>query len=333
MNNENLNSLLTEPLQTETVSAFTGDDMLTCGTCSRKSPPNRVKCIYCGDGLDVNIRDIQRVRLLHRKLEAWEKRWNVVLSPGNETPEPSVISTLAVDLALDDEFAKQVLGQRSPVPVARVETEKEAALWVEKLKSYGVESVVVADEELNVENRPRRVRGIRVLDNGLEFIDFNTMGATSVELGAIRLVVTGRIFTDMSEKLENRRGGKSEAVDEYVSSNDEPVVDIYLDDKIGHRVYATGFDFSFLGSAKTNIAGENCERLVERILSSSRSAKLVDSYRGVRTLLTQVWDVDQSIEFGGPQRSGLRSAQTKRKITRTNLTQFTKFSRLQSHIG
>src|SRR4051812_23599259 len=74
----NIGQVQSEPI------AFTNDEMVPCTACSRANPPNRLKCLYCGAGLEVAAEFDGLIKLVLRKLESWEKGFNLIYLSGME---------------------------------------------------------------------------------------------------------------------------------------------------------------------------------------------------------------------------------------------------------
>jgi hypothetical protein len=334
MNEKELESLIAATSTMEPIAGFTDEQMASCPSCSRKNAPNRLKCIYCGAKLEITATGFDDVRLAAKQLEPWQKGWNVVVRTAGEEPDDSLILGIADEFSIEKEFLTWILDSSTSLPLVCLENEEEAVIWARRLMNHGLESDVIADESLHFQTRPRRLREIRFNNSTLELIDFNTQSVTSVSVEMLRTIVTGVLFTDKSETLEKRKRGKSETVEESESYSDEVVIDIYFDgDEIGCRILASGFDFSCLESEKSRISGENCAKLLDRLTVVAPEARSVTNYRELRPLLSEVWGLDKCQEFLGPQRSGLMSAESRRQVKRTNITQFTKFSRLQNLLG
>jgi hypothetical protein len=311
------------------VASFAESELVSCTTCQRKNPPIRSKCLYCGAALSLKTVTFDRPRCDGRKLEVWEKGWNVVAQP---TARKNIdVSAIAEMFGLEMDVCKPLIESQVLLPVARVETEAEASLWSDKLRQMEVDTFVLADERLSSEMRPRRVRSISLGETEIEFVDFNSNLVTRMPGTEIALIVSGKIHTSTNESLEKRSRGKSENIAQLDSSNEEGVIDIYPNsDRIGFRILASGFDFSFLGDQKSRLSGENVVRTISMLENMIPNAKLISTFGSVRSLLTAVWGLDVREETAGPRRAGFLKAEMERKMVTTNWTQFTKFSRLQA---
>jgi hypothetical protein len=331
MNDEEMKSWLAESMPvTESLRVFSEDEMQGCVSCGRRNPPTRTKCLYCGVALDLHGANIDLIKFGDQTLESWEKGWNVIVMPSDRNSNDEIARQISEAFPLDLDFVQNVLNRDIPMPIARVSNEAEARIWAERLESFGSRSRVISDEDLEIDKRPIRIRAAKFGDQEVEFVDFNKNIGSRFVYPDIILVVSGSIFTTTAETLEKRKRGRSETVDEIEMMSDEPLVDIYsARDQIGYRVMSGGFDFSCLGDGKTRIAGENISKFAEQLIAACPNARLIDDYRKVHTQLDVVWGLERRQEFGGARRGGLLFAEREKKTIATNVSQFTRFSRLQ----
>jgi hypothetical protein len=295
------------------------------------NPPNRLKCIYCARELEIKIENVAAIRPVLRKLEAWERGWNVIVR-GIDAQIDTVkiakfLSMEVVDLAT-------ILDTASPLPLARVESEAEAAILLTGMERFGLKCLIVSDAELAAEKPPVRLSRIDFPDGRIILKDFNTAKVTEFESDELELIVTGLITGSKVAKLEKRqRRGKTKLLDETVSTTDEMIVDIYSRrDRNGHRVHPAGFDFSCLGANKGLMAVENLRRLIVVLRHHAPNAKLVDDYKSIRHALAGIWEIESRNDPQGLQRSGFGKVEFGKVASANNLTQFTKYSRLQRHL-
>src|SRR4051794_7019548 len=102
-------------LQTEKI-AFDPEQLVTCVGCGRTNPPNRFVCIYCARELNTAPSpDSSRLKL--RKLELWEKGFNVIL----RSQVAGDLKKAAELLSADAEFIQEAVDAGAPLPLARVE--------------------------------------------------------------------------------------------------------------------------------------------------------------------------------------------------------------------
>src|SRR5262245_12121491 len=60
-------------------TGFDAAEMVACGKCSRKNPPTRLQCFYCGAELTVSDDRAAAIALNLRQMETWEKGFNIIL--------------------------------------------------------------------------------------------------------------------------------------------------------------------------------------------------------------------------------------------------------------
>jgi hypothetical protein len=317
------------PVQSE-VEGFKPEEMLTCPKCERKSPPTRLDCFYCGAELPVSESQSKYLKLNLRKLEVWEKGYNVIFladENSNEAKIPECARLLDME---NDEFQKIIHTSKS-LPLARVESVKEAEMLVNRLKDLGVESFIINDEILKIDTFTQRLRGIEFLDDKLILIRFNSDEIIEISKDDIALIVTGAIFERKIEATESlKRKEKNKILDSSEVSRDGMLIDFYeKNDSIGYRIELSGFDFSCLGAEKSLLAKDNILKLLTKLREVSPDAKFDDDYLRIRAELSKVWEVDQKIDSLGVDHKSLGKIQRKSITTISNLSQFTRYSRLQ----
>jgi hypothetical protein len=312
-------------------TGFAPDEMIACGKCRRSNPPNRLKCFYCGSGLAVELERSDLVRPTLRKLEEWEKGFNLVLL--SERAADADLRSIAGECGLELDVLKKIVDSGGPMPLARVESEPEATIIRTRLKKLGIESGIVSDEVLDPARPPKRVRGIEFADSGLTVRDFNTDEKTLIAAADLFLLVTGSLFELKTHSFEKRKKGKARIVDQSDTSTDEAVIDIYASEsRSGFRIYQSGFDFSCLGSEKGLIAADNLPKLLRRLTAVSPAARLVDNYSSVRDALDAVWELNSHKDFEGLRRSGFGKTNFGSMTTVSNDAQFNRFSRMQRQL-
>src|SRR5882757_1790776 len=97
------------PVTAET-PGFAPDEMIGCEKCSRKNPPTRLSCFYCGEKLDAAGTRAEAISPNLRPMEAWEKGYNIILKPGGTVSEEN-IRAAAVLLKREPAELKSVLGK------------------------------------------------------------------------------------------------------------------------------------------------------------------------------------------------------------------------------
>lgn len=321
------------PVQTENI-AFKAEEMISCEKCGRPNPPNRLECVYCGAKLEISAEQSHLLKLNLRKLEAWEKGFNLIFIPEASDEENLNAATVSRLLKSETETIDKIFAAKIALPIARAESEKEAEIVQQRLRETGVETRIVNDKNLAVEKTPRRLRGIEFDENNVILILFNQDEIVSVPNEDIILIVTGAIFERKIQATETyNKKGENKILDSTETASDDLLIDIYSrEDFIGYRVWAKGFDFSCLENEKKILATENIKTLAERLRQAFPDAKFVDDYRRIRASLSEVWEVEQKTASQGLQRKSFGKFNMGNLTTINNLSQFTKYSRLQRHL-
>jgi hypothetical protein len=321
------------------IQAFKSEEMISCPKCERKSPPTRLKCFYCGAELPVSDAQFDAIKPQPRKLEAWEKGFNLIILPDALTSiDETKLREIARMTNLEKEDLRRLFEAKKPLPLVRAESEKEAEIIGKRLGENEIESRIVSDESLKAETPPRRLRGIEFAEDAekLILILFNSDEIVELRREDLRLIVAGAFFERRIEATERRRKKSGNKVlDSTETSADEFLLDFYArGDEIGFRVMESGFDFSSaLDSAEKGIlARENMRKLEEKLRRFAVDANFDGDYPQVRDLLGKIWEVEQKRDSRGLQRKAFGRFDLENVTTINNLAQFTKYSRLQRHL-
>ena len=150
----------------------------------------------------------------------------------------------------------------------------------------------------------------------------------------LTLLVTGAVFERKIEAVEkHNKKGENKILDSTEIASDETLLDIYSrTDSSGFRIWTKGFDFSGLENEKGILAKDNFKKLIEKLLRTAPNAEFVDDYRQVREVLADVWEVEQKNASQGLKRESFGKFNLGSVTTVNNLSQFTKYSRLQWHL-
>lgn len=318
------------PLQTEDI-AFKSEEMIACEQCARTNPPNRLQCLYCGAELEISEAQSEYLKPNLRKLESWEKGFNLIFAPADLIGGETKIEDAAKLLKTEREILHKIFESKKTLPLARVESEKEAEILRKLLSELGVETRVVSDEDLAVEKPSRRLRGIEFDDDHLILILFNQDEIVRVAKEDLILIVAGATFERRIEATEKyNKKGENKILDQTETASDETLIDIYsrADDRIGWRVLEKGFDFSGLENEKGILAKDNIVKLGERLRRFAPDARFVDDYAQIRELLADVWTVEQKVDSQGLKRESFGKFNLGNVTMVGNQSQFTKYSRL-----
>lgn len=316
------------------IQGFDSESMISCEKCGRKSPPTRLKCLYCGTELKVSAEQTEHLKPALRKLEDWEKGFNIIVLPEKNLGDSAKTGEIANLLHLEKDDIQKIFSVQIPLPLARAETQIEAEVLAKKLKEFEINSQVINDESLNVEKLPKRLRGIEFHDDKLILILFNADEIAEIKFEDISLIVVGAVFERKIEATESmKKKDDKKILDSSEISNDEMLIDIYSkDDPTGYRIASKGFDFSCLGNEKALFAKENMPKLAEKLRSIAPNAKFNSDYLKIREELGKVWSVSQRTDSGGLKRSSMGKLSRTNITSISNLLQFTRYSRLQWHL-
>ena len=313
---------------TEEKVGFDPNELIACAKCGRKNAPNRLKCIYCTADLEVSAANL---RLEHKRLELCENGQNLICVRRPKTvAKPAAIAKVA---GIDAEFLEALLHSMLPLPIIRVATENEAKQTFERLIGNGIEIEMIGDESLDTEHPPKRLRAIEFDEKVIVLILFNADEIVEITAEQIDLIVTGTIFETEIESTELRKFRKGELMEQISSKSESSVIDIYTaGERAGYRVYERGFDFSCLGTQKGFLAGENMRRLAERLNDAATNTRVETQYDNLRGLLGTVWELEETQDSRGLQRTGMGKITITRSTKQNNLMQFTKYSRMLSYL-
>lgn len=319
-------------LQTEDI-AFRPEEMIRCGKCERTNPPTRLKCFYCGTELEVSDAQSAHIRPNLRKLENWEKGYNLIYSPDSQVQTNCNLTETAKILDLETENLQKILAAKTHLPVARVESEREAEITAKKLREHGFIVSILSDEALAADKLPTRLRALEFDGDKLILIYFNTDEIAEICREDVTLIVSGAIFERKIESIEKRKKGENKILDATEIASDEILIDIYTRaDAKGYRILVKGFDFSCLGNEKGITSAENIKKLVAKLRQFAPDAKYVGDYLAVREILGYVWENEQRKESQGLKRRSFSKFDLSSVTTSSNLQQFTKYSRLQRQL-
>jgi hypothetical protein len=317
------------PLTTQN-PAYSAAEMVACPKCSRANAPNRFNCIYCGGELGLEGGLIDHARLTLRPAEDWEQGYSVVLLKA----ENADINGAASILNLNAELVGEIVASDRPLPVARLSSLGEANAIGERLADRGVAARIISDETFDAGHLPKRLRGIRFLDDGvLQLILFSDGRSIDVRAEDVALIVSGTIRKSELATSSKRKKGTFRAVEETATSSDTSVIDIFSrGDARGFRIISMGFDFSGLGSGMSQLATANIKILTEKLRTACPQARFDDRYDEIRWLLDAAWPVESNRQSGGVQRGPVGGIEAKSVETSDNTKQLTRYSRLCFHL-
>lgn len=321
------------PLQTEN-PAFNAEEMIVCAKCARTNPPTRLKCFYCDAELEISEAQSGFLRPNLRKLEVWEKGFNLIFQNKNKDFDESKLPEIAKMLKLEKDFLQKMFNEQKTLPIARAEAEKEAEIVRKRLQELGIETKILSDETLAAATPPKRLRGIEFWDDKIILVLFNQDEIVEISSDDLILIVSGAIFERRVEATEKRsKKGENKLLQTEETTSDEFLVDVYSrQNVVGYRIFAKGFDFSSLESEKGILAVENMRKLIKKMREVAPNAKFVDDYLQVRENLGNIWEVELKTDSQGIRRGGVGSFNLANVTIANNLLQFTKYSRLNRQL-
>jgi hypothetical protein len=324
--NENIPFL--GPIEPSEPQGFSAEQMIRCEECLRANPPTRVSCLYCVAPLPITEASARLRKPVLRPPEKHQLGYNNILLPLDQAVPEDVISEAATLLKLSAEDFGRLMSAGIPMPMARTASREEAELVSVRLGDLGLGCLTVSDEELG-SDAVKRVRSMTFDDDRLTI--YQTGAATEAAWTDIVLIVPGRLFeTRLEIKERKTRKTENEILDTSEFFKDEMVIDFYV---AGHsstwRVSAGGFDFSCLGREKALVVNENIGKLQKLIVSKAVNAKFDDSYARVRNLLELAWGTQAETQSSGWRREGPGKLSVGVATTRSNESQFTRYSRLR----
>ncbi len=321
------------PVQTENIH-FKPEEMILCAKCRRTNPPTRLNCFYCGVEFEISDALSKIIKPNLRKLESWEKGFNIIFQLGAANFSETNLTEASRLLKIEKELLQRIVAANRFLPVARVESEKAAKIIQTRLNEFGVKTCLVSDESLKIEKPARRLRGIKFFDDKIKLTLFNHDEQTELAAEDLALIVKGAIFERKISATEKyNKQGENKILDTSETATDEILLDVFSRrDSIGYRIYARGFDFSALAAEKEMLAKNNIIKLVEKLRRFAANVRYVDDYLPNRSLLASVWEVEQKIDSQGLKRDGVGKFNFGNVTTVSNLSQFTRYSRLQWHL-
>jgi hypothetical protein len=309
---------------------FTREQMIECPRCHRASPPNRTKCLYCGAALPLTAENLQLRK--KRKIEAWEKAFNLVFIGIGENYNKTKLKEASKFTDLAEEELRKVIHEGKLLPIARVESNREAEALKDQIKALGILTSVIPDENLSIEKPPRRLRCVEFIGNTVVFTLFNSNDFVKIESENLSLLVVGMIFKRQIESIEERKKKTNKLKESSEIDEDETLIDIYTtQDHIGYRITTSGFDFSSaLGNQKEKLAHKNIPKLIKKFCEFAPNIRFIDDYFELRHLLGKVWHIEEQKSSFGLRRKSFGGYELMSKTFASNLDQFTKYSRLQN---
>lgn len=332
--NENIPFL--GPVEPSEPLGFPAEQMIRCEECLRANPPTRVSCLYCVAPLPLTESSARLRKPVLRQPEKHQLGYNNILLPVEREVAPEIVTEAAALLKLSPANVEQLMSQGVTMPVARTASREEAELVTLRLRDLGLSCVTVSDEELGLassDNVLKRVRAMSFDDASLQIFHSGTEEANVSWTDVILILPARLVETRLEIKERMTRKSEKEILDTSEFFRDEAVIDFYTaTDSFTWRVNATGFDFSCLGSEKALVANENIGKLQRLIVAKAVNAQFDDSYQRVRNLLELAWSTQPEMQSSGWRRERPGKLTVGLATTKSNESQFTRYSRLRHYL-
>ena len=320
-----------EPLEPQ---AFAADQMIRCEECLRANPPTRVNCLYCVAPLPLTESAARLRKPVLRPPEKHQLGYNNILLPPAHPLTAELLAEAAELLKMGADDLEKIISQQIPLPVARTASREEAELVFVRLKDLGLQCLALGDEELGFVNTTKRVKSMSFEET---YFTVSQVGAIDERFTwtDIVLLLPARLFETRLEITERKtRKTENEILDTSEFSKDEAVIDFYTTShSFTWRINSGGFDFSCLGKDKALIATENIRRLQRLLIEKAVNAQVDDSYNRVRNLLELAWPTQPDTQSSGWRRERPGKLSVGMATTKSNETQFTRYSRLSYYLS
>lgn len=314
----------------ENLPKFAPEQLVECSGCHRKNPPTRMACLYCGAKLEIPEKNELLLRPVWRKLEEWEKGFNVIRLPKSETVfNNSSSDEIAAFLQLEAKNLNEIFCSEIVLPLARVENSEEAEIISKRLAGNGVSTTIIPDESLKLNEMPRRVRRVEFGDGSpLRFSGNNENFV--IDWNDINVFVIGGLFENRREASEKRKRRENVEIESSEFSSDQKVLDFYSkNEPRSFRIQSNSFDFSCLREKKRLLASENFQILIEEFKKRAvAQAFFDDNYKTARAVIDLIWETEERRESTGWTRHGIGKINLESLVTVNNHNQFLRYSRM-----
>jgi hypothetical protein len=327
---ENSELLNPEPGADSRPRSFTPAEMITCDSCLRANPPTRQTCLYCGERL-LATEPIEAPNVESDATPvATAPSFYVVLPVGpNGSLDEAVLERVASHSELKLPDLKSALRAGGALLLAQTNTSKQAEDLIDEFRTLGIQTTLIANEELNAKSINKKVRAFELSDDGLTGLAGVSGERLFEKWGDLTLIVSGRLQINNVEDVVRRKRGGQKPVDRRELTNVESIFDLYSRSATeGWRVAADSFDFSCLGEGKGITAFENFRALIKLLAERAANIEVDESYLAIRPLLATVWPWGASTRSGGWRRSGAGKFDISTVTSTDNETQFSNYSRL-----
>jgi hypothetical protein len=238
-----------------------------------------------------------------------------------EAANPSVARLLQLTLP-----ELSVLLNGKVAPLATATSVAQAQAISSQLNNAGVDTVVVSDENLELQTQPKEIATLGLDDASVAASAHRTGVRMTTPWDEVMLIVLGRMYSTTTEVEHTRL--RKQVVDERQLMTDEAVLDLYhRGDPTGWRIRAGNFDFSCLGAVKKPTAFENFRALVENLRRKAINVQFDEEYVRLRPALNKIWPLQPTGSSWDRKRTAIRETRMTATVSDNEL-QFTRYSRL-----
>jgi len=259
-----------------------------------------------------------------------ERAFNTVLEPFPARVNEGVLTALASALQVELNEAQAFIEAGKPLPLARSQTRAEADMISALIRTCGLRTSVISDEEMMLDRELRRARRLATSDAEIQVHTSN--GTVSLRGDEISLLVLGElrnVRVDYTEGLSSSRS-QGNVIESSEYRSDETLLDVYTSSlDRSFRIKADAFDYSGIVSPMSFRSEVNFKSALKALQDAAPNAKVDDDFSKVRGLLSRAWPERSRNESRGIKRSGLAfRAVAQASVTSDNRDQFDRYSRL-----
>lgn len=319
------------PVRTS-LGEFAENEMLECASCKRKTPPNRLDCIYCGAALVVDEGQKALLRPVIRPPAEDADASHLIYYSNVEAVNTEQLTLLEKMTRLSESDVRELTGAGSAVPLARGESGKAIELAAERIRESGLDVQLISESEVKTNGPSLRLRSLATDgEDRVAFVLFNNDEVVRASAEDVELIVVGISLENKIEASEkHKRKGLEKVLHTTEITEDETLIDVYVRSQpSAFRIQATGFDFAYLGERKALTAPENLKQTIRFLREFAPGAVFDDSYTSIRSSLDQIWPVTEKQDTKSIKRTGFGKYEKTRVTTSTNLEQFSRYSQLQ----
>lgn len=303
-------------------------EVVSCPRCVRRTPVGRAMCMYCGAALPVTKIDVAPPQ---RPIDSHEPAFNTILEPDRSRADNGAQNALASALSMDESEAAAFLSASKRVPLARSQSQQEAELIAALVRTCGLKSSVIADEDLKL-NTPL-VQARRIVCDNNELRVHRSTAVSVLPAGEVRLIVVGFVRNnrvDYSEGIAGSRGQAVNVKDSFEFQSDDMLLEVYAGTlEQSFRIRAAAFDYSGLVKPLSFRAELNFRAALNALSGVAPNALVDEDFSWVRRLLARAWPERSHTEARGIKRAGLALRPVAQSsVVSDNRDQFERYSRL-----